>query len=122
MSILGCDDPMLTPMVEPVIGEMIGGEQKPVPENTMVGEVKQPEVSVEAQTSELELLPPPKRVTDRVPAKLVEVTYYSDHTLMQAVDTVVVGTTIYAKVVFSKTSEKTNCISVWRRNVLSLKR
>ena len=80
---------------------MIGGEQKPVPENTMVGEVKQPEVSVEAQTSELELLPPPKRVTDRVPAKLVEVTYYSDHTLMQAVDTVVVGTTIYAKVVFS---------------------
>ena len=101
MTILGCDDPVVGPMMEPVIGEMIGGEQKPVPDNTMVGEVKQPEEAEETQYPEPELLPPGWRATDPVPAKLVEVTYYRDHTLMRAVNTVVVGTTIYSKVVFS---------------------
>ena len=95
--LIGCDDPLVGPMMEPVMDEMIAGEQKPVTDNAMdavvAGEVE--------EHQEPELLPLSKWITPRVPTRRVEITYYGDHTLTKVIKSAVVGTTIYAKVVMS---------------------
>lgn len=81
MSILGCDDPVVDKMMEPVIGEMVADEQKPVPNDTMIGEVKQSQEGEEPLNPTPELLPAPGRIREPLHAKLLEVTYYKDHRL-----------------------------------------
>ena len=95
IAFIGCDE--TGQMIKPIVSE----EPADTPPPTTVGDVKQPEepTDVEEPTKPTEPTPP----ADTTPPMVVDVAWYSDWQLTQAIaDDVRPGDTIYTVVVFSE--------------------